>query len=445
MSTRNPPRIALPGSWNKQIRAGLLRVIALAQVAILYTRGRAATSRIKRVRLRAYINRLEQELALVREELRIKDARLRRIPAHRRPHYTPTERMAILELRAARGWTSNQVADAFLVTQATIGGWMRRLDEQGSRSLVQLREPVNKFPDFVRYAVQRLKLLCPGMGKVKIAQILCRAGLHLGATTVGRILKEPPFPMPKEAVAEHGRTVTAKRANHVWHVDLTTVPTGAGFWAPWLPFALVQSLPFGWWVTVVVDHFSRRAMGIAVSGRKPDAVAVRSFLGRTIRRTGKAPKYLISDKGGQFWQCAAYKKWCRRKGIRPRFGAVGKHGSIAVVERFIRTMKDEGSRRIMVPLHRHALERELRYFVDWYNQSRPHSGLEGKTPDEMYFALRAANRRPRIEPRKAWPRRSSCAKPQALVAGQPGDRFTLRIDHYRGRRHLPIVSLQRAA
>jgi hypothetical protein len=29
------------------------------------------------------------------------------------------------------------------------------------------------------------------MGKVRIAQSLCRAGLHLGITTVGRILKEP--------------------------------------------------------------------------------------------------------------------------------------------------------------------------------------------------------------------------------------------------------------
>jgi hypothetical protein len=29
------------------------------------------------------------------------------IPAHRRPHYPPTERMAILQLKAARGW--NQV------------------------------------------------------------------------------------------------------------------------------------------------------------------------------------------------------------------------------------------------------------------------------------------------------------------------------------------------
>jgi len=34
---------------------------------------------------------------------------------------------------------------------------------------LHLREPVNKFPDFVRYIVQRLKTLSPSMGKVKIA------------------------------------------------------------------------------------------------------------------------------------------------------------------------------------------------------------------------------------------------------------------------------------
>ena len=33
--------------------------------------------------------------------------------------------------------------------------------------------------------VQRLKALCPGMGQVKMAQTLARAGLHLGATTKG--------------------------------------------------------------------------------------------------------------------------------------------------------------------------------------------------------------------------------------------------------------------
>ncbi len=69
---------------------------------------------------------------------------------------------------------------------------MKRINEQGPDALVQIHEPVNKFPDFVRYGVQRLKTLCSALGKVNISEILCRAGLHLGATTVGRMLKEAP-------------------------------------------------------------------------------------------------------------------------------------------------------------------------------------------------------------------------------------------------------------
>src|SRR5262249_31854401 len=49
------------------------------------------------------------DIALYREELRLKDARMSRIPAHRRPHYQATERLAILELRAARGWASTPI------------------------------------------------------------------------------------------------------------------------------------------------------------------------------------------------------------------------------------------------------------------------------------------------------------------------------------------------
>jgi hypothetical protein len=79
--------------------------------------------------------------------------------------------------------------------------------------------------------MQRLKALCPTLGKAEIAEMLCRAGLHLG-TTVGRILEEPPRPIPPAAAESSDRIVTAKQANHVWHVDLTAVPTRAGFWAP---------------------------------------------------------------------------------------------------------------------------------------------------------------------------------------------------------------------
>jgi putative transposase len=283
------------------------------------------------------------------------------------------------------------------------------------------------------------------MGKVKIAQMLCRAGLHLGATTVGRILKEPPQPCSQQPAIRTGRVVTAKEPNHVWHVDLTTVPIGSGLWTSWLPFALPQSWPFCWWVAVVVDHFSRRIINVGVFPKQPNCRAICAFLGRTIRAANATPRYLVCDRDSIF-DCKAFRRWVKRKGIRPpRYGAVGKHGSIAVVERLIRTIKDQCTRRVLVPLHREAFRTELLSFVTWYNEHRPHTTLGGRTPNEVYFGRRPAMRSPRIEPRKHWPRGARCARPQTLVAGHPGDRFTVDIEYHRGRKHLPIVTLQRAA
>lgn len=441
---RKPPRIALPRDWSHRVKSAMLNVTALAQYAVTYTRGWAVNSPIARQRLKAENDRLRQDVALLTEEIRIKDARMKRIDSQRRPHYVPTERMAILELRAARAWSARHTAETFLITAATIASWMKRLDEEGADALVQIREPVNKFPDFVPYAVQRFKVLCPSLGKAKIAETLCRAGLHLGTTTVGRILKESPHPMPAEATASSDRVVTAKHANHVWHTDLTAVPTGAGFWAPWVPFALPQCWPFCWWLAVDIDHYSRRAMCFSVFPKRPTSLAVRSFLGRMVAVANATPKYLVCDKDRIFW-CGEFKRWCRRKGIRPRYGAAGQHGSIAFVERFIRTMKDEGTRRIPVSQRRSAFRDVIDDFSTWYNAHRPHAALEGSTPNEVYFRLRPANRRPRLEPRARWPRSSPCAGPRTLIAGQPGDRFTLEVDFIGGRRHLPVVSLKRAA
>jgi putative transposase len=238
--------------------------------------------------------------------------------------------------------------------------------------------------------------------------------------------------------------VTAKRPNHVWHVDLTTVPIGSGFWTSWLPFALPQCWPFCWWLAVVVDHYSRRAMGVATFRSQPKSADVCAFLGRTIRDVGAAPKYLVCDKGPQFW-CEGFKRWCRRRNIRPRFGAVGRHGSIAIVERFIRTLKESLARLPLIPLRRSDFRRELALFVDWYNESRPHSTLAGRTPNEVYHRRHPAKRKPRFEPRARWPRGSPCAGAWALVRGKPGARLELDVTFACGHRHLPIVALRRAA
>ena len=118
---------------------------------------------------------------------------------------------------------------------------------------------------------------------------------------------------------------------------------------------------------------------------------------------------------------------------------------IAVVERFILTMKTLLACLLLVPHRREQFRRELDALVHWYNECRPHAALGGRTPNEVYHGRYPANRKPRFEARAAWPRGSPCANPWALVRGKPGARLALQVTFCRGRKHLPIVALRRVA
>ncbi len=433
MSGNRGTKLRLPPSWSRQARSAILHALSLARVALL-----AATDRV------AVSVRLEHELALLLEELRIKDARLERVPPHRRPHYPAVERLAILELRAARGWSAAQTAERFFVAEATVESWMMRFDEDGPSALVQTAEPVNRFPDLVAHIVRPLKVLCPAMGTARIAAVLSRAGLHLGRTTVRRMLKRRPRRVAPAATVRSEHFIRSSRPSHIWLVDLTTVPTLAGFWIPWLLWSLPQRLPFSCWVAVGVDHFSRRIMGVRAFRGRPTAKAMSAFLAGMIRAAGQAPRHLITDRGREF-TARSFRRGCRRAAIRQRFGAIGKPGSIALVERCIRTLKDEGVRRWLAPIRWRSVGRERSLFVDWYDGQRPHAGLAGATPDEIYFGRLPAHHRPRFEPRARWPRDARCARPQAPVRGRPGVRLALEVRYLQGRAHLPVVTLTRAA
>ena len=102
----------------------------------------------------------------------------------------------------------------------------------------------------------------------------------------------------------------------------------------------------------------------------PASIDICEFLDRLTERTGSKPRHVMTDKGGQFF-CKEYKAWCRDRGIRLRFGAVGKQGSVAVIERFFRSMKEECTRQIRVPFGLGAMPRELASYVIWHNEHRP--------------------------------------------------------------------------
>ncbi len=88
---KNLAGIPLPNGRPRRERSAMLHVISLAQYAMAYTRSWAADCRITRIRLKAENDQLRQHLAWLNEELRRKDARMKRVAAPKRPHYAPTE------------------------------------------------------------------------------------------------------------------------------------------------------------------------------------------------------------------------------------------------------------------------------------------------------------------------------------------------------------------
>ncbi len=268
---------------------------------------------------------------------------------------------------------------------------MGRLDEEGPRAIVQVPEPVNRFPDFVHYVVRRLKVFCTAMGKVKLAQVLCRAGLHLAPTTVARMIRqEPPRRQRVRAREVPGRVVTAKGPNHLWLSDLTTVPTSLGFWCAWVPFSLPQRWPFCWWLAVAVDHRSRRIMGSAVFDEQPTSKAVRAFLDRAIRRDrprravhGRSVRSLVPParnppafrRGRQVRQ---------HRGHRATDADDQDRGHAAIAARAVPAAAFQ------------ARDLTLRRLV----QHAPHDSLGYRTPEEMYHDLPPAALAPRFETRR---------------------------------------------
>ena len=426
-------QIRLPEQWPHHVKSGILHAISLASVAMAAAHGWAAG----RHQLAAQLEQARQEIALLREELDIKDGRWARSRTRRRPHYLPTQRLRILELRAARGWTLERTASVFLLDLHTLQLWIHRVDEHGEHELIQTPEPVNRYPEFVRHLVRQLKRLFPAMGSERIARVFARIGLVLSASTVRRMIREPYEPLTRDtpAAATIPRRAVARHPGDVWHVDLTAVPTRAGFWVPWLPFSLPQRWPFCWWVGVVVDQMSRGLVGFAVFRALPSSERMQAVLDRAIRNQGFAPRSIVTDKGSQF-KCKSYRRWCRRRGIRGLFGHLGQPTSIPIAERFIRSLKQEGFRPLaIVPMGAGAVRSELVCFSIWYNEHRPHATLDGRTPADIVAGRTCSP--VRLEPRPRWPHRGR----QPMLRNA----WKLDVGYVEGRKHLPVIALRRAA
>ena len=220
-------------------------------------------------------------------------------------------------------WSGHDAAARFLVTPTTVSRWLQEAASAPARravgTLLRAAPPVRRYADVVRDLVQQMDHWGFG-GNRRIAQTLARAGVRIGRETVRRYRKTPAATPPE--VPAHA-PLRASGPNHVWLMDLTTVPRWLGLRS--------------WQVLGILDAWSRLPVHVAVYRAEPHAAQIAAALRRAVAAHG-APRVVVSDRGRVF-RAAALRRTTRRLRIRHRFGAVGQTGSIALLERFWRTLK----------------------------------------------------------------------------------------------------------
>jgi transposase InsO family protein/DNA-binding XRE family transcriptional regulator len=359
----NGPPAALPA---------LLRATHLFGLALGSAFGRLRESGATAARLFERAEESALLLRMTREAAGILGARWDKVPERHRPHYAPEQRFRILRIRSFLGLSQRETAEMFRVSTETIARWEMEAttaDDKAPRPLVAPNPPVRRFADVVRMLVKTMELAGFG-GNDLIARTLARAGWKLSARTVGRIRKQrwPPPRLP-EAASSVPRAVRARHPNHIWMVDLTDVKG---------MFGLVTFK-----VGVVFDAFSRMPLSARVFMKEPSSAEIARFVSRAATKRGQ-PAHFVSDRGACFTG-GVFRRALERLGVKQRFGAIGKKGSIALIERLWRTLKDTLGLRLLRPLVAEDLMERIEMGLVHYAHFRPHQGLGGATPAEIYF------------------------------------------------------------
>ncbi len=342
--------------------AGSSRRLGLEQAA--KAAGEGAEAEIENVALRDTVEFLTEQLACAQR--RLKAAGIRK-------PYSPAERLHILWAIEYFGVSRRQIPKHFGVARSTVWRWLRRLQDGVGLCGRKCQGCVRRTSEELIRLVWEVHELNPQWGRRHIALVLGTLGIFLAASTVRNILLTPkPRPEGTPAAAagkpeeKRPRQIVARYPNHVWSVDRTRVWR----WGVWPT-----------WVVVAIDHFSRKVVACCpLEG--PNAGWVVEMLGEAFRRHGP-PKHIISDQEGIFTG-DAFAELLSDWDIKHRFGAVGEHGSIAVTERVIETLKYEWLKRVLMLKgldHVHTL---LADFACYYNSWRPHSALKGAVPDLIH-------------------------------------------------------------
>ena len=244
-------------------------------------------------------------------------------------------------------------------------------------SVYYLPRPVPAADLALMRRIDELHLEFPFAGSRMLQGLLAAEGSKVGRRHVKTLMQkmgiEALYRRPRTSKPEPGhkvypyllRGLEITRPNQVWAMDITYIPMARGCV----------------YLAVVLDWFSRRVLSWRVSITMEAAFCVET-LEEALAKHGK-PEIFNTDQGSQFTG-TAFTGLLANNGIAISMDGKGAWRDNVFVERLWRSVKyEEVYLRAYdsVPEARASIGK----YLDFYNRRRPHSSLDGTTPDQAYF------------------------------------------------------------
>jgi putative transposase len=158
-------------------------------------------------------------------------------------------------------------------------------------------------------------------------------------------------------------TIGIEAPDIVWSSDITYIRLKGGFM----------------YLVAIMDYFSRYVLSWSVSNSLESLFCI-DALDEAL--TISTPRIFHSDQGKQY-TCTKFVDVLKAGGIDISMSGKGRAFDNILVERLWRTVKYEEV-YLKEYCDGHDLIRSLRKYFDYYNERRPHSSLDYRTPAEVY-------------------------------------------------------------
>jgi putative transposase len=218
----------------------------------------------------------------------------------------------------------------------------------------------------------------PYFGTRRICEKLCDMGEKVGRKHVRKLMNKMCITAiyNKPRLSKRNQThkvypyllrgMSITKANQVWAADITYIPMAKGFC----------------YLVAVMDWVSRKILSWRLSNTQDAGFCV-DTLNEAIGRFG-TPEVFNTDQGSQFTSDSFVEALASR-GIKISMDGKGSWKDNVFIERFWKTVKYE---EVYLKGYESLTEarKELKGYLEFYNQERRHQGLDSRTPDEVYWS-----------------------------------------------------------